>query len=99
MREEKKETIESRKVANFSGLADILFPFLLPIKGTAWIGEKIKEAAEAEFTDKSKVQEELLKLQMLFDMDEISEKEFKKKEEKLIEKFEMIKKYEEEKMG
>lgn len=98
MREEKKATIESKKVASF-GLADILFPFLLPIKGVAWVGEKIKEAAETEFTDKSKVQEELLKIQMLFDMDEISEEEFKKKEEKLIEKYEMIRKYEEEKKG
>jgi hypothetical protein len=98
MREEKKATIESRKVANF-GLADILFPFLLPIKGLAWIGEKIKETAETEFTDKSKVQEELLRIQMLFDMDEISEEEFKKREEKLIEKLEMIRKYEEEKKG
>lgn len=98
MREEKKAHQESKKEVNFS-LTDILFPFLLPLKGVAWIGEKVKEVAEMEFTDRSKVQEELLNLQMLFDMDEISEEEFRKKEEKLLDKLETIRKYEEEREG
>jgi hypothetical protein len=98
MRGKKKVPLESKKEINFS-LTDILFPFLLPIKGVARIGEKVKEVAEMEFTDRSKVQEELLNLQMLFDMDEISEEEFKKKEEKLLDKLETIRKYEEEREG
>lgn len=95
MSSEKKAALKSKKEINFS-LTDILFPFLLPIKGVAWIGEKVKNAAEMEFTDRSKVQEDLLNLQMLFDMDEISEEEFKRKEEKLLDKLETIRKYEEE---
>lgn len=98
MREEKEKHMESRKKIKF-GLTDILFPFLLPIKGIAWIGEKVREVAEIEFTDKSEVKEELFELQMRFDMNEISEEEFKKKEEKLLEKLEAIRKYEEEKNG
>jgi len=90
--------MESEKKINFS-LLDILFPFLLPIKWAAWTGDKIQKAAESELTDKSKVHEELMKLQMSFEMDEISEEEFKKKEEMLIEKLETIRKYEEEKKG
>lgn len=52
--------------------------------------------AEEEITDKSKVQEELLDLQMRFEMDEVSEEEYKKKETKLLERLEAIRKYEEE---
>lgn len=78
------------------GLIDILCPFLIPIKGVVWIGEKLKEKAEAELTDESKVQEELLELQMRFEMDEITEEEYKKKEAKLMEKLEAIRKYKEE---
>jgi hypothetical protein len=88
--------MESENKINLS-LIDILLPFLLPIKGTAWIAEKIRKAAEAEFTDKSKVQEELLKLQMHFEMGDISKEEVEKKEAKLLEKLEAIRKYEEEK--
>lgn len=78
------------------GLIDILFPPLIPIKGVAWIGEKLKEKAEAELTDESKVQEELLELQMRFEMDEISEDEYEKGEAKLMKKLEAIRKYKEE---
>lgn len=89
MKEEK-----SREGMKF-GLFDLLFPFFLPIKGVAWIGQKLMEQAEKELTDKSRVQEELLNLQMRFEMDEISEDEFKKKEAKLLEELEAIRKYEE----
>ncbi len=81
------------------GLLDVIFPFFLPIKGLVWIGKKLKETAEAEITDKSKVQEELLDLQMRFEMDEINEEEYEKKEAKLLERLEAIRKYEEEKEG
>lgn len=86
----------SKKEMKFS-LTDVLFPFLLPIKGVVWIGEKLREAAEAELTDRSRVQEQLLKLQMEFEMDKISKDEFEKKEAELFERLEAIRKYEEEK--
>lgn len=86
----------SKKKMNFS-LIDVLFPFLLPIKGAAWIGEKLREVAEAELTDRSRVQEQLLKLQMDFEMDKISKDEYEKKEAELLERLEAIRKYEDEK--
>ena len=79
------------------GLLDIVFPFLLPAKGTIWIAKKLKQTAEAEITDKSKVQEDLLDLQMRFEMGEVDEEEYNKREEKLLERLEAIRKYEEEK--
>ena len=78
------------------GLTDILVPFLLPIKGTIWVANKLKETAETEMTDESKVREELLELQMRFEMDEVNEEEYKKKEEKILERLEAIRKYKEE---
>jgi len=79
------------------GLGDILFPFLLPIKGVAWIGGKLKEAAEQEITDESRVHEDLLDLQMRLEMEEISEEEFRRREQVLVERLEAIRKYKEEK--
>lgn len=78
------------------GLLDIIFPFLLPVKGFVWIGKKLKETADAEITDKSKVHEELLDNQMRFEMGAVSEEEYTKKEEIILERLEAIRKYEEE---
>lgn len=79
------------------GLLDIVFPFFLPMKGTIWIGKKLKETADAEITDKSKVHEELLDLQMRFEMGQVDEEEYQKKEDKLLARLEAIRKYEEAK--
>jgi len=81
------------------GLLDVVFPFLIPVKGTVWIGKKLKETADAEITDKSSVHEQLLDLQMRFEMGQLNEDEYKRKEEKLLEKLEAIRKYEEQKEG
>ena len=79
-------------------LLDVVFPFFLPIKGVVWIGKKLKETADAEITDKSKVQDDLLDLQMRFEMGEINEEDYKTKETRLIDRLEAIRKYEEEKV-
>lgn len=72
---------------------DILFS---PIKLTVWLGEKLRDAAYQEMTDESKVHEALLQLQMRFEMDEISEEEYEKQENQLMEQLEMIRKMKEE---
>ncbi|GFP18930.1 hypothetical protein HKBW3S03_00435 [Candidatus Hakubella thermalkaliphila] len=78
------------------GLEDVLFPPLIPLKGLMWIGEKIKDIAERELTDESKVHEELLELQMRFEMGEITEEAYEKKEAELMERLEAIRRYMEE---
>lgn len=67
---------------------------LAPIKGIKWIAEKINEQAVGELTDRSKIQEKLIELQMRFEMDEISEEEFKKKEAVLMEQLNAIEEFE-----
>jgi len=98
MKEGDKTRMKSEGEIKF-GLIDILFPLFLPLKGVAWIGQKLQQAAETEFTDKSKVQEELLELQMRFEMGEISEQEYEKKEARILGKLEAIRKYVEAKKG
>lgn len=74
-------------------LDDIL---LAPIKFVKWMGEKVNEIAAGEMTDESKVQEELLGLQMLYEIEEISEEEYKERESKLMDRLEAIRRYKEE---
>jgi len=90
---EKKEDYELEL-----GLIDILFPWFIPVKGMVWIGSKLKRSAEEEATDEGAIQEQLLKLQMRFEMDEISEEEYDRGETKLMEKLEAIRRYKEEEM-
>lgn len=73
-------------------LDDIL---LSPIKGLTWVAGKLKEMAEAEMTDKSKVQEELLELQMRLELGEITDEEYRSGEAELMKRLEEIRRYEE----
>ena len=68
-------------------LDDLLFK--LPAKGFMGIFKKIAEMAEAELTDESKIKEELLLLQTLYETDQISEEEYEKKEAELLERLTM----------
>ena len=73
---------------------DILFS---PLKFTIWLGKKLSEAAYQEMTDESKVHEGLLHLQMRYEMEEISEEEYEKEENRLMEELETIRKMKEDK--
>ena len=69
---------------------------LSPLRFTVWIAKKLKENAYNEMTDESRVHEELLQLQMRHEMGEISEEEYEKKETRLMERLEAIRKMKEE---
>lgn len=58
----------------------------LPAKGFVGIFKKIYEMAKAEVTDESKIKEELLLLQTMYEIDQISEVEYQKKEAELLER-------------
>ena len=75
-------------------LDDIL---LLPVNGLVWVADKLKDSAEAEFLDESRVQESLLALQIRLEVDEISESEYMEQETELLERLEDIRKYKEQK--
>ncbi|MDA2936903.1 gas vesicle protein GvpG [Acidobacteria bacterium AH-259-A15] len=82
------------------GLLDILLPqLMIPLKGTYWIASKLHETAEKDLTDKSRIQHQLLELQMRYELEEIDDEEYERQETKLLDQLEAIRKYEEQKEG
>jgi hypothetical protein len=69
---------------------DLLF---LPAKGFFGLFKKIAEVVEEEYTDDGKIKEELMRLHMLFETDQINEKEHDQLERKLMNQLEVIRKY------
>ena len=69
---------------------------LFPIKFPIWIGKKLRESAYQEMTDESKIHEELLALQMRYEMGEVSEETYEKEETRLMERLEAVRKMKEE---
>jgi hypothetical protein len=69
---------------------------LSPLKGIIWLGKKINEVAEKEFSDEGLIKEKLMELQMRFELDKISEKEYNKQEAELLARLDAIRKAKEE---
>jgi hypothetical protein len=66
---------------------------LLPAKGFMGIFKKIGEVAEEEYTDEGRIKEELMGLHTLFEIDQITEQEHDRQEQKLMKRLEDIRKY------
>lgn len=56
----------------------------LPAKGFMALVKKIHDLAEAELNDESKLKEQLLRYQTMFELDQISEEEYQKREDEII---------------
>ena len=56
----------------------------LPAKGLMAVIKKIHELAEAELNDESKLKEQLLRFQTMFELDQISEGEYQKQEDEIM---------------
>lgn len=68
---------------------------LAPIKGIIWLAEKVRAMALEELEDTpEKLKRELLDLQMRLEMEEITEQEYKKKEDEILKRLEALKKEE-----
>lgn len=65
---------------------------LSPVKLLVWIAEKINEITDKEFSDEGLIKEKLMKLQLEFEMDEINEEEYNRKERELLAQLEAIRK-------
>ena len=72
---------------------DILFS---PLNGIIWLGKKIDEIVEKEFSDEGLIKEKLMELQMRFELDKISEKEYTQQETELLARLDAIRKAREE---
>jgi len=68
---------------------------LAPIKGPCWIAKKVHDMAMEEFLDEEKVREELKDLYVSLETGKISEEEFERREEELVERMEEIESYKE----
>ena len=66
---------------------DILFG---PLKGVIFLANKINEVIEKETSDEGAVKERLMALQLKFEMDEIDEEEYDKKEDELLKTLDRI---------
>jgi len=69
-------------------LDDLLFK--LPAKGFMGIFKRIAEMAEEELNDTSKIREELLQLEFLFETDQLTEEEYQEKEAELMERLSVL---------
>ena len=69
---------------------------LAPLNGIIWLGKKINEVAEKEFSDEGLVKEKLMQLKLRFELDEISEENYNRQEKELLERLEAIRKAKEE---
>jgi uncharacterized membrane protein YfbV (UPF0208 family) len=69
---------------------------LAPLNGIIWLGKKINEVAEKEFSDEGRIKEKLMELQLKFELDKISEKEYNKQEAELLARLDAIRKAKED---
>lgn len=65
---------------------------LAPLKGVIFIAEKVNEVINKERSDEGTIKERLMALQLKFEMDEIDEEEYDKREDELLELLENIRK-------
>ena len=69
---------------------------LAPLKGVIWMGQKLNDMAQTELTDKGRIKEELMALQLQFELDEINEQEYNRREKELLDRLDAVMKSEEQ---
>lgn len=72
-------------------LFDILaFPVMGPMKGVKWLAEKVDDVVSQTVSNKAKIKEDLLELQMNLEMGKMTEEEFQQREKELLENLDRI---------
>jgi hypothetical protein len=61
-----------------------------PLRDIIFLGNKINEIIEQELSDEGAIKEQLMELQLKFELDEIDEKEYDMQEEELLNRLEQI---------
>lgn len=59
---------------------------LLPVKGFFGIFKKIQEMVEQELSDENYIRERLMELQLHYELDEISDEEYNRREKELMQR-------------
>ncbi|MFY4776906.1 gas vesicle protein GvpG [Metabacillus sp. RGM 3146] len=68
--------------------------FTAPINLVIKVGEKVQEEADKELYDLETIQRKLVHLELMLEMEEITEEEYKESEEVLLERYEIAKRKE-----
>jgi len=68
-------------------LDDIL---LAPVNGVIWLGRKFDEVVQKEYSGEGRIKEQLMELQLRFELDEISEEEYNEREKELLARLDAI---------
>jgi hypothetical protein len=63
---------------------------LAPLKGVVWLGEKLSGIAEKELSDTGCIKEELMALQLRFELDQINEQEYNEREKELLDRLDAV---------
>ena len=63
---------------------------LAPVKGVIWLGKKVNEVGENKLYDEGSIKEELMAIQLQFELDEISEHEYDEKEKELFDRLDAV---------
>ena len=62
----------------------LLFPVAGPIAGIRWSLEQVQNVVETELTDDSAIKQELMELQMLLELGDIDDQEYRRREAQLM---------------
>ena len=62
----------------------LLFPVAGPIAGIRWSLGQVQTVVETELTDDSAIKQELMELQMLVELGDIDDEEYKRREARLM---------------
>jgi hypothetical protein len=73
----------------------LFFPIAGPAKGIRWSLEQVRRVAEEELTDDRAIKEELLELQLLLELGDIDESEYRAREARLMERLREVREWRE----
>ncbi|WP_147804081.1 gas vesicle protein GvpG [Alkalicoccus halolimnae] len=74
----------------------ILKLFTWPFDTIRFVGEKVKEEVDKELYDLETIQKKLARLQMMLELEEISEELYEREEEVLLERYRIAKQMEQD---
>jgi len=63
---------------------------LAPVRGVAWIGEQIADEADRQLDPDARIRRELGRLQVEHELGELTDEEFERREDELLEQLEEV---------
>ena len=73
----------------------LLFPVAGPIAGIRWSLEQVQTVVETELTDDTAIKQELMELQMLVELGDIDDDEYKRREARLMQQLREVRSWRE----